>query len=158
MDNPTDQNAREAAFITLKEILETKGRGDRLTAQEIREATGFDDWESFRPRIRRFFIRKGLLPEAVLNDGYRLLTPSEHVDWAERRRRQAFRREADGLRALDATPLVELNDRDLRRHHFARGLSQVRVNQHLQHETQTRKELGTHTRNRIPLLNNSEDD
>lgn len=142
--------AREAAVIALGKMLEGKGRGDRVTASEIQAATGFDDWRSFRGRIFTWAKHRGLVPFAVKNDGWRFGTPSEHVDFAENKRRSALRAERRGLKALGDTPRAELDDVQERRVMFAIGRSARRVADAERDDRETRAEfkLGG---DRVPL-------
>jgi hypothetical protein len=120
--------------VTLRAKLDTKNRGDRITAQEIREATGLTDWQSFRSRIATWAKRAGYELEAVRNDGWRIVLPHEHMHVAEQKRRKALRQELRCFRALATTPTGELNDRQMRQHQAALVLSQARQQVALQHD------------------------
>lgn len=114
-NNPQPAFAREAAVLNLGKLLATKKRGDRITAAEIQDATGFADWRSFRGRIFTWAKNNGLAPFAVTNDGWRFGMPAEHIDFAERKRKTAKGHEKRGLQALLDIPRPELDDEQERR-------------------------------------------
>lgn len=144
------QHERDAARVNLRKMLETKKRGDRITAAEIVTATGFENWQSFGATIRSFIRSAGLVAFPVTNDGWRVGLPVDHLDYAERQRRGALRREKRGLDALVHAPRAELDDDQTRRAEFLLARSAARVQTAKQHDKETRTEfkLG---RERVPL-------
>jgi hypothetical protein len=155
-DPERDGGIRDAAFETLRQLLDKKSRGDRITAAEIRDALGFDQWDWCRSKVRRYLRSKQMYVESVRNDGYRILTATEHADHAERKRRTALRAEVGGLGALEDAPTADLDEKGLRRVQFLRVRAESRVRTGITHEQETRRELGTATRgDRIPLLRDS---
>lgn len=146
-----EKERRDLAFVSLRKHIDQKTYGDRITAEEIIETTGFEQWRSFCPRIRRYMRSRGHYLQPVPNDGYRILLPHEHVDYAERQRRSALRKEVLGLGATESTPVKELDERQLRRWEFVRARQHKRVGLAQEHEKETRKALGTRS-DRVPLL------
>lgn len=123
----TDDFKRDAAWVTLREMLESKKRGDRITAQEIIDATGFSSWRSFGDRIRRWSDKKGFALFFVPNDGWRIGLAHEHYDKQEGYRKSARRKELRAFGVLVSTPAAELDDRQMRRHQAALVRAQARV-------------------------------
>lgn len=155
VDEIRERDARDAAWVTLKEKLDSKKRGDRITAAEIVEWTGFDDWRSFGQRIRTWAKAKpsergALVP--VVNDGWKLTTPQEDTDYAEQRRRSAFKKEKDAVRVLASTPVHLLDERGQRRHGFQLTRTVQRAELHRTHDKEIKSELKlTAPRERVPL-------
>lgn len=143
------QHEREAARVNLRKMLETKKRGDRITASEVTVATGFDDWRSFGGTIRSFIRNKGMVSWPVTNDGWRIGLPEDHVDYSEKQRRSALRKERLAFNSLMAAPRAELNDHQTRRVEFALARSASRLQQAKQHDKETREEFKL--TERVPL-------
>jgi hypothetical protein len=122
-----DRFAREAARVNLRKMLEGKRRGDRITAAEVVEATGFEQWRSFGAVIHTWARQNKLPLFPVRNDGWRLGLAAEHVDAAESKRRSARRREIHGLDLLVHAPRSELNDSEARRVEFLAPRAAMRV-------------------------------
>lgn len=141
---------RDAAIINLHAMLARKKRGDRITAAEIVEATGFEDWRSFRVPIHRYVASANLVAMAVPNDGWRIGLPADHIDFAERKRRSALKKERRGLKALVDTPIAELDDRQTRRAEFLTVRAASRVQSGQKDDKEIRKVLKIGTE-RVPL-------
>jgi hypothetical protein len=141
---------REAALVNLHAMLAGKKRGDRITAAEIVEATGFEDWRSFRGPIHRYVASASLVSVAVPNDGWRIGLPADHIDFAEKKRQSALRKERRGLKALVDTPIVELDDRQTRRAEFLTVRAAARVQSSQKDDKEIRKELKIGSE-RVPL-------
>ena len=107
---------REAARVNLRKMLDAKTRGERITALEIVEATGFDAWESFRDVIRRWAAAKGYVLIPVRCDGYRVGDPDDHVTVAAARRQSAVRHVGVAVRNLAAAPTSQLSDAGFKRY------------------------------------------
>jgi len=143
---------REAARVTLRRMLDGKKRGDRITAKEITEATGMDDWSSFREVIRRWARKSGFVAVAVRNDGYRLGGAFDHLDVSDKERRKGLRASIEEMRILAHTPQSELDESGVRRHQFQITRAQARFEQAASHERESRVELKLGSRDRVPLL------
>jgi hypothetical protein len=153
MDAKDIRYQRDAAFIGLRPLLESKKRGDRITAAEIRDATGFDDWKGLRSRIRQYFEAKGLFLRAVPNDGYRIIAGNEHADESARHQRTALKREIKSLNVISSAPVEELSDDEVRRVRFQRDRSVRRVELAASHDQDNYHKLGIKPlRQRIPAL------
>jgi hypothetical protein len=139
--DPDDQFARAAARVSVTELLAAKGHGDRITAREIVEATGIEDWRILRPAIYAWARKHQLVVFAVRNDGWRFGEPAEHSDYAESKRRRSLRAEKQGLRALLDTPPSGLNDEQRRRHEFLLPRAAARVSEAERHERETKEEF-----------------
>jgi hypothetical protein len=120
-------NAREAARVNLRKMLDGKRRGDRITAAEVVASTGFDHWQSFSSVIHRWARSSKFPLFPVKNDGWRIGLPAEHVDAAESKRRSARRREIHGFDLLVHAPRTELTDAEARRVEFLAPRAAARV-------------------------------
>ncbi len=85
----------------------------------------------------------------VTNDGWRIGLPEDHVDYSEKQRRSALRKEKLAFGSLMSAPRAELNDHQTRRVEFALTRSAARLQQAKQHDTETRKEFKL--TERVPL-------
>lgn len=119
--------AREAATVALEKLLENKTFGDRITAAEIQDATGFADWRSFGHKIRKYVEKRHMVHFAVPNDGFRIGTPQEHLDFSEQHRKSALRKEKRGVKALLSTDRTQLSETDDRRFEFALRRASTRL-------------------------------
>jgi hypothetical protein len=108
---------KEAAVLELEKILSNKGKGDRITAKEVLDGTGMSV-ENLRGRIKTWARRKGFVVQAVPNDGYRILSDVEHVDYTLCQSKSAARKEREGLRSLLSTDSARLDAVQTRRHEF----------------------------------------
>lgn len=151
-EGPDKVFAREAATVALGKLLATKSRGGRITAAEIQQATGFEDWRSFRRRIFTWAKHEKLVAFPVMNDGWRFGLAHEHVDFAEKRRKKALREEGRGLKALIDAPRAELDAHQLRRTEFATQLAARRYAQAAADHKATKHEFKLTDRERVPLL------
>jgi hypothetical protein len=122
-----DRVAREAARLNLRKMLESKKRGDRITAAEVVTSTGFERWQTFSSVIHSWARLNKLPLFPVRNDGWRIGLPAEHVDAAESKRRSARRREIHGLDLLIHTPREGLSDAEVRRVEFLAPRAAQRV-------------------------------
>jgi hypothetical protein len=152
VDEIRDRDAREAAWITLRDKLDEKKRGDRITAAEVVEWSGFTEWRRFDERIKTWARRRGMTARMTDGDGWALLTAAEELLFAEGKRKEAFRKEKKGLRALLSVPVQDLDERMQRRHEFQLAKAQQRTQVAADHDVETRKEfkLGP-ARERVPL-------
>jgi hypothetical protein len=108
---------REAAALALEKLLATKVKGDRITAREVLETTGFEV-DSLRGRIKTWAKRMRLVVVAVPSDGYRIVPDSELVDRAVAGSKSAARKEKENLRVLMTADQSKLDDVEMRRHNF----------------------------------------
>lgn len=145
--NPTF--ARAAAIVALGKLLATKVRGDRITAAEIQESTGSDQWRRFRAPIAMWAKRNKMAARAVVNDGWRFVNATEHADEAERRRRSALRKEKESLRILVDAPLPELDDAQARRVEYLLMRAAARVANGESQDKEIKSELKLS--DRVPL-------
>lgn len=141
---------REAAILELEKILAAKQKGDRITAGEILDGTGFDI-DSLRGRIKTWAQRKGLVLDAVPNDGYRIRLDAEHVDHALAQSKRAARREREAMRALLATDASKLDDTQTRRHEWLAPRVATRVARAEQDIKDAKRELKLTGNERVPL-------
>lgn len=140
--------AREAAIIKLGMMLDKKTHGDRISAADIQEATDGCAWDSFRKQILAWAKRRKFVVFAVTNDGYRVGTAREHLDFAESKRKKAFAAEKRGLGAmLDAVPKLD-SQKDVRLFEFHINKAAVRVTNATRDNLEIRKELKL---DRVPL-------
>lgn len=140
---------RDAAFLRLVDALNTKTRGDRITAEEVVKWTGFAEWQKFGGRIRTWGRKMGFQLVAVPNDGWRIALAEEHMDRSEQSRRSAFRKEKGALKALVDMPRAELSDSATRRAEFLIPKAAARVQQAAEHDRDIKKELKL--TERVPL-------
>lgn len=113
--------------LVLMAMLKSKTYGSRITAAEICECTGADDWRRFGYIIRRWADESGLPLHAVPDDGWRVAQEHEVVDSATADRRSARRKEHRGLRKLIRAPSERLSDVEQRRLEFETKRAAVRV-------------------------------
>lgn len=141
---------REAARVNLRKMLDRKGRGDRITAAEIADSTGFAEWQSFGDTVRRWAKAAKFSLQPVINDGWRIGLARDHIDAAESKRKRGLRAVKDEVRLLMHTPQSELTDAEQRRHQFAISRAADRLQSAEKHERETRQEfkLGG---DRVPL-------
>lgn len=132
---------KAAKLIVLRQKLDAKKRGDRITAAEIVEWTGFPNWRAFAVQIHRWARDNGFGLDPVVNDGWRIVLGHEVVDLNERKRKTALRIESRSLRLALATPTVEMDPRQELRHQRALERTAVRVATARQHNVATLKEL-----------------
>ncbi|MBA2741476.1 MAG: hypothetical protein H0U46_05640 [Actinobacteria bacterium] len=149
---------RERARVDLRKMLDSKSRGDRITAAEIVDATGFDDWALFGETVRRWAERRGFPLDFEKGDGWRILLPHEHVDYAERQRKRAFRAERKGLSSLISTPSVQLDERAQRRLHTALIRAQERMSLATEHHKQIATAFKTEERVPFRLVEKDKDE
>ncbi len=133
--------SREAAVVALEKLLSTKTRGSRITAQEITEATGDYRWRSFYRHVAKWGKTKGFVLFPVTNDGWRFGNPNEHLDFSEKLRQAALRREKRSLKSLADTPIEQLSDVDNRRHAFVSVRAMRRVNDASRDDAEIKKQF-----------------
>lgn len=143
------QHEREAARVTLRKMLDGKKRGDRITAADVVEATGFDDWRSFGATIHTWAKASSFVLVSVPNDGWRVGLAADHIDYAEAKRRASLRRDARCLKALIDIPRAELSEADNRRAEFALVRAAARVQLATEHSRETATEFKLSER--VPL-------
>jgi hypothetical protein len=146
----TSTEERELARVTLRKLLDGKKKGDRITASEIVDATGFDDWRSFGDTVRRWGAARGFEIVAVVNDGWRIVVDREHADVAVRRLRSAAKKEVRAHRAVRSADTSQLTDAEMRRHTFVAGIAARREREAVADERTVRKELKLGS-DRVPL-------
>lgn len=148
MSDDDKKNQRAAAMVNLGKLLEAKKRGDLITASEIINATGLPDWHKFRGAIRSNLLKRGLVPQAIPNDGYRIILPDEHVNTARRAIKSVVGKTGRAMRAL-ASARSEMTDSGLRRADFmAPRIAAMHENARQTHD-EIRKELKTSER--VPM-------
>jgi hypothetical protein len=108
-------------------MLDGKKRGDRITALEIVESTGFENWRSFSNVIHAWARANKLALFPVRHDGWRIGLPAEHADAAESKRKAARRREMHGLDLLVYAPRAEMTEAQNRRTEFLASRAAQRV-------------------------------
>lgn len=140
---------RDAARVNLRKMLDGKKRGDRVTAAEVFEATGFP-LESMRNAVRAWAEEQGFVLVAVPRDGYRVGGPTDHVDYGEKKRQQMRSKLRDGVRALVTAPVEEFDKLTERRHDFLLKRMSLLMASADQHDKEVRREfkLG---QERVPL-------
>lgn len=148
-DEVLDADHKAAKWITLREKLDSKKRGDRITAAEVVEWTGFSNWQGFSGRIHTWARNAGYSLAPVKNDGWRIRLPNEVPDDLESRRKRALRIESRGLRVALATPTTDLDDRAVVvfQRRIERTAARVALARH--HNAEAAKELRGESR--VPL-------
>lgn len=139
-----------ASKISLMDLLKAKTYGSRITAAEICECTGSDDWRRFGDIIRKWAADAGLPLQAVTNDGWRICNANEVVNSADTDRRSALRKERKGLRKLLNVPAPQLTDAEQRRLEFQMRHTAVRVARAEEDDKETRRQFKV--ADRVPLL------
>lgn len=146
-----EHNANAAHRVVLMELLKGKAYGDRITAAEICEATGVDDYRKLGTIVRRWASDSGLPLQAVANDGWRICNANEVTASAGADRRAARRKEHKGLRKLLRVPAEKLSESERRRLEFETSRAAVRTAVADEHDTEIKRELKLGGE-RVPLL------
>lgn len=139
-----------ASKVNLMAMLKSKTYGSRITAAEICECTGADDWRQFGAIIRSWATKCGLPLHAVRNDGWRICNANEIVSSAGMDRRAALRKERRGLKKLVTAPAEQLADTEQRRLEFELRRAAVRVARADEDDRDIKREFKVSER--VPLL------
>ena len=74
-----ERDRRDDAFNHLRGLLDSKTFGDLITAEEIIESSGFEDWGKLRSRILSYMRKRGFSLIAVPHNGYRVCGAKEQA-------------------------------------------------------------------------------
>lgn len=146
-----DQNTSAAHRLVLMAMLKNKTYGDRITAAELCEATGVDDYRKLGGIVRGWAKRSRLPLQAVVNDGWRICNANEVTASAGADRRAARRKEHEGLGKLLHVPAERLTESERRRLEFETSRAAVRTAMADEHDTEIKRELKLGG-DRVPLL------
>ncbi len=148
-DEIKKQHEREAARVNLRKMLETKKRGDRITASEVVESTGFAEWRSFGNTIRTFIRAQGFTAVPVRGDGWLISSPVSQIDDARKLSDSGTRKKVRALKAAASVPRAEIDERSLRRLEFITTRLAAEVEQITRHTREVREEFKLSER--VPL-------
>ncbi len=148
---PEEEKAykRSVARTTLRGMLDTKVRGNRITAADIVDATGFDDWQTFRNTVRTHMMSRGMTLTPIPNDGYSVDLAVGQLDHSESRRRKALKQNKLRVKALVSVPQTELSEAEVRKHGFLLGKAAAEIDLATRNDRDITKELKL--TDRVPL-------
>lgn len=109
---PVIDFTRRPGLVRLIPLLESKGRGDTVTYDEIAKATG-DNPKRYGQPVRKFFEAHGMVMNPIPNVGWSIGTAVEHIHKANKEHRSAIRKQRRRLHALVNTPREELPNREM---------------------------------------------
>lgn len=101
---------RKTANGNLRAMLDAKKRGDLITASEIVDATGFDDWRSFGRIVRAWAPTKRFAITPVRGDGWRVEAPDGHATQAGNYRKSALRKIKRAVQIHVHAPVAEMSE------------------------------------------------
>jgi hypothetical protein len=120
--NDAERDRRDKAFDHLRGLLDLKTFGDIISAEEIIDATGFEDWRLFSRRVRRYMDQRGFAILPVPHNGWRVAGAKEQaLAVAPRAVERGRKVVARGGRQAAVVPPTELTDREERLRTFFVG-------------------------------------